>query len=136
MLYVKTNIFFFGHTSLNSSRNAKCFRQICRENQNAFYVQFFENCVVYEITWKNIVEPDRLQMKIWLMRNAWWTPKTTNKHTIRICNTYYFPTATMVGRKHHTVMMYVYEAMYVMHTLAFLLFLRTSLWEKPRAELF
>ena len=45
--------------------------KICRESQNTFYVQyiyvqyiyvqyiFTENRTVYEITWKNMVEPDR-----------------------------------------------------------------------------
>jgi len=30
---------------------------------NPFFV--FENRAIYEITWKNIVEPDRLQMAIY-----------------------------------------------------------------------
>ena len=36
----------------------------CRENQNKFPVQenIYENLVVYEIMWKNLVEPDRPQM--------------------------------------------------------------------------
>jgi len=29
---------------------------------------FFENRAVYGIMWKNILEPDRLQMTIWRMR--------------------------------------------------------------------
>jgi hypothetical protein len=41
---------------------------------------FFENCAVYEIMWKNIVEPDRPQMTIWRMRIACWIPKATNTH--------------------------------------------------------
>ena len=35
-----------------------------RENQNAFYVAnifFSENLAIYEILWKNTVEPDRPQ---------------------------------------------------------------------------
>ena len=36
------------------------------------------NCVVYEIMWKNIVEPDRLQMTIWHMCIAGWVLKATN----------------------------------------------------------
>jgi hypothetical protein len=37
----------------------------CRENQNIFYVQLFsENLAVCEIMWKNVAEPDRLQMTI------------------------------------------------------------------------
>ena len=42
---------------------------------------FFENLVIYEIIWKNIVEPDRPQMTIWRMRTARWIPKATHKHS-------------------------------------------------------
>jgi hypothetical protein len=31
--------------------------------------------------WKNIVEPDRPQMKIWRMRIASWIPKATDTHS-------------------------------------------------------
>jgi len=40
----------------------------CRENQNTYFVfsNFFpEKGAVYEIIWKNIIEPDRPQMTIW-----------------------------------------------------------------------
>ena len=37
-----------------------------------------ENRAVYEIMWKNIVDPDRLQVTIWRMRIACWIPKATN----------------------------------------------------------
>jgi hypothetical protein len=38
----------------------------CGENQNTFYVSitFSKNGAVYEIVWKNMVEPDRPQMTI------------------------------------------------------------------------
>jgi len=36
----------------------------------------FENCAVFEIMWRNIVEPDRPQMTIW--RIGCWIPKATN----------------------------------------------------------
>ena len=49
----------------------------CRENQNTrftfsnfflFFVVFFlENRVVYEVMWKNIVEPNKFRMTIWRM---------------------------------------------------------------------
>jgi hypothetical protein len=42
---------------------------------------FFYNCVVYEIMWKNTVEPDRLQMTIWRMCIACWIIKATNTHS-------------------------------------------------------
>ena len=56
----------------------------CRENQNTHYIPKLppsENRVVYEIMWKNIVQPDRPQMKIWRMRIACWIPKATNTHS-------------------------------------------------------
>jgi len=31
--------------------------------------------------WKNIIEPDRQQMTIWLMCIACWMPKATNTHS-------------------------------------------------------
>jgi hypothetical protein len=39
---------------------------------------FFENRAVYEIMWKNVVQPERPQMKIWRMRIACRIPKATN----------------------------------------------------------
>jgi hypothetical protein len=42
---------------------------------------FFFNFVVYEIKWKNIVEPDRAQMVIPRMRFGCWIPKVINTHT-------------------------------------------------------
>jgi hypothetical protein len=36
---------------------------------------FFENSAVYEIMWKNIVDPDTQQMTIWCMRIVCWIPK-------------------------------------------------------------
>jgi len=41
-------------------------------------ITFFENCALYEIMWKNIVEPDRPQMAIWHLCIACWIPKSTN----------------------------------------------------------
>jgi len=40
--------------------------KICKENQNKFYIQqlFPQNCVIYEKTWKNLVQPDRPQMSM------------------------------------------------------------------------
>ena len=40
-----------------------------------------ESSAVYEITWKNIVEPDRPLMTIWGMLIACWIPKATNIHS-------------------------------------------------------
>ena len=40
-----------------------------------------ENRSIYEITLKNIVEPDRPQMTMRIMRIACWLPKATNTHS-------------------------------------------------------
>jgi hypothetical protein len=45
----------------------------CRENQNTHFVFIFpptENRAVYEMMLKNMLRPDRPQIKIWRMRNA------------------------------------------------------------------
>ena len=47
-----------------------------------FNTFFFENCAVYEIMWKNIVQPGRRKMTIWRVRVACWLPKATHTHTI------------------------------------------------------
>ena len=49
---------------------------------NLSSVTFFsEDRVVYEIMWKNIVEPDGLQLTIMRrVRTACWIPKATNTH--------------------------------------------------------
>jgi len=39
-----------------------------------------DNRSVYELMWKNMVQPDRPQMKIWRMRIACCVPKATNTH--------------------------------------------------------
>ena len=55
----------------------------CRESQNTHiqYIFFFKYRPVYEIMWKNIVDPDRPLMKIWRMRNACCILKSTNTHS-------------------------------------------------------
>jgi len=41
----------------------------------------FFNHAVYEIKWKNTVEPVRPQMEIWRMLIACWIPKATDTHS-------------------------------------------------------
>jgi hypothetical protein len=53
--------YIYGNISPNSPYNDKCFRQkLYRKSKHIFYVQqlFSENRAVYEIMWKNLVEPD------------------------------------------------------------------------------
>jgi hypothetical protein len=42
---------------------------------------FFENRAVDEMTLKNILQTDRLQMAIWRMPFSYWMSKTTNTHS-------------------------------------------------------
>jgi hypothetical protein len=55
----------------------------CRENQDAHFVfnnfLFPENCAIYEIIWKNVV--DRPQMAIRRMRLACWISGNTDTHS-------------------------------------------------------
>jgi len=44
------------------------------------YLFPWKSCI-YEIMWKNIVEPDRLHVTLWRMRIACWIPKATNTHS-------------------------------------------------------
>jgi hypothetical protein len=41
----------------------------------------FENLTIYEIMWKNIVEPNGPHMKTWLLPFASCIPKATNTHS-------------------------------------------------------
>ena len=80
---------------------------------------FFENCVVCDVTSKNIVLPDKQQMTIWLRRIACWIPKATDTHSECVI-LIPFPTATMVARTRLNVTSYV-------NCLSRLLFLQTEL---------
>jgi len=50
---------------------------------------------VYEVMYKNIVQPGRSQMTTWRKRIACWVTKATD--TLGICNTYCFSTATKIA---------------------------------------
>jgi hypothetical protein len=61
-------------------------KKYCRRNQNTRFVfrNFYFCCrksCRFEMTWKNIVEWSRPQMRVWRMRIACWIPKATNAHT-------------------------------------------------------
>ena len=49
----------------------------------------FQSRAVYEIMWKNMVEPDRTQMKIWRMRIACCIPMATGTHSEYVILTAY-----------------------------------------------
>jgi len=79
-------IYIFDHISLNSSKNEKISSSNYVANQNTHFMStsVLGISAVYEIVWKNIVEPDRPQMKIWCMHITCWIPKTKNTHTQNI----------------------------------------------------
>ena len=66
----------------------------------------FKNCVVYEIIWKNIVQPDRPQMTIWLMRIACWMPRATNAHSQYVMSVV-LPLHRMVAQMRLSVTLYI-----------------------------
>jgi hypothetical protein len=50
---------------------------------------FLENCAVYEITWKNVLDPGRPQMTIRRIRIACWITKATNMHSEEVILLFY-----------------------------------------------
>ena len=90
----------------------------CRGNKNTHFVFsnffFFENHAVYEIRWKNTVEPEGPQMAIWRMRSACWITKATHTkphthtHTHTHTQNLLFSTATMVARTRLSVTFHVH----------------------------
>ena len=42
---------------------------------------FFESPAVYEIMWKNTVEPNRPPMTVWHMHIACWIPRVMDTHS-------------------------------------------------------
>jgi hypothetical protein len=65
---MKTGVICFFDISLNSFYNEKYFRQNLQSKLNTHFIfnKIFspENRAVYEIMWKNMVQPDRPQMTI------------------------------------------------------------------------
>jgi hypothetical protein len=71
------------------------------------YFIFLENRTVYEIMWKNIVDPGTPQMKIYMSHTPCGLDTSGYKHTLRICYTYCFCTATLITRTCLRVVLYV-----------------------------
>jgi hypothetical protein len=72
---------------------------------NNFFL--FENRVVYEIMWKNIVEPDIPQITIWRLHITYRMPKATDTHSEYVI-LIAFSTATMVEQTRLNITSYVY----------------------------
>jgi hypothetical protein len=72
-------VYIFYYIWLNSFCNEKYFRQkLKRKSKHTVCVQQLcpKNRAFYEKTWKNILQPERPQMKIWRMRIACWVPRS------------------------------------------------------------
>jgi hypothetical protein len=81
---MKTKMYISDRISINYSQNEKCFRKkVVQKIKTRFHIQYSypENCAVFELMWRNIVEPDRTQMTIWRMRFACWMTKATDTHS-------------------------------------------------------
>jgi len=79
-------------------------KKMVEEIKHLFYAQqifFFENSAVYEIKWRNIVEPGRSQITIWRMRIKCWVTKFTDKRSKYVI---YIFTVTVVTRTRRNVM--------------------------------
>jgi len=59
------------------------------------FKHFSESRAVYEITWKNMLQPDRPQMTIHYEHAHCLLDNWGYRHTLRICNTYCFSAATV-----------------------------------------
>jgi hypothetical protein len=72
-----------------------------RENQNTDFVlnkDFFLNCTLYEIMWKNVIGLGRPQMTIQYGACAFLLNNIGYRYTLRIYNTHCFSTAAIVRR--------------------------------------
>ena len=74
-----------------------------------YTVTFFpESRAIYEIMWKNVVERGRPQMSYNTASAFYMLHNQCHKQTLRIYNTNYFHTATIVSRTRLDVMLYVH----------------------------
>jgi len=62
----------------------------------SYSITLLESHAVYEIMWKNMLQPDRPYDMRFACRVTKFTDTHTHTHTV--CNIYYFATATMVTR--------------------------------------
>jgi hypothetical protein len=101
----------YHNVSMNSSYNEKYFNQnLYRKSKHTFYIreQVSENRAFYEITWKNIVEPDRLQVTIWRMCIVCWITDSTDTYSEYVIHTA-FPWQQWLGER-ASVLRYTYNA--------------------------
>jgi len=82
------------------------------ETNTRFMISYFffvlESRAVYEITWKNMEQPDRPQIPIQYGARTNMLDTYGYRHTLRICNTYCSSTATMATRTRLNDKLYVH----------------------------
>jgi hypothetical protein len=66
------------HSFLHRMRNVS--DKICKDNNLLCSITFF-NHAIYDVMWKNTVEPDRPQIAMWCMCTAHRITKAKNTHT-------------------------------------------------------
>ena len=91
---------------------------------------FFENPVVYEIMWRNIVELDRPQMTIWHTRLVSWITKATNTYSEHVI-LFALPQQKWLHER-PSMLRYTYIACIVLHSLSYRLLQRVVLVEMWR----
>ena len=81
-----------------------------RKSRHVFYVWKLvsEHRTVYEIMWKNIVEPDRPQLTIWHMRIACWVTEAEDTHSEYVIHTAF--TRQQWLRERASMLHYTYNA--------------------------
>jgi hypothetical protein len=81
--FTRRPMYIFDRISLSSTYNEKQAKVVEKVKIHIWCSMtfFFENRAVYQITWKNIVQPDRPQITIWHMHIACWIRKATNTHS-------------------------------------------------------
>jgi hypothetical protein len=85
-------VYIYDKSSLNSSQNEKCSKQICRENQNTYFVfkTFSVNRPVYVTMWKKYCTTGQATDDS--MAHAHCMLDTEGyKHTLKLCNIISFP---------------------------------------------
>jgi len=102
-------IYIFYHISLNFSWNEKYFRQICRQNHSTFHSPTFfppENHAIYE----NVEKYCRVRQATDnnTAHAHYMVGTLSHIHTLRICNTYCYSTATMVARTGINITLYIH----------------------------
>jgi len=106
-MYMHNNI------SLNTSYNEKCFREKVVEEIKTHFscpITFFsENRAIYEIMRENMVVSERPQMTTLYGACALHPGNNYGRrHTLTICNIYFFSTATIVTRTRLMLRLYVH----------------------------